>query len=267
MSSVVKETISDLQIMLHKSGNYTMPSMHYHDAYEIGIIEDGDRSYVLEDKLVYLKPRDVILIKKNKLHYTVGGTYKGTLLEFSHEYLRKFFSEHAISILTECFEKSIIRVRESDFSELLCLVERLYADNEDVASLVKMFDILKNNMSRKTYDLQSAGTRIAEIVDYITENYKSIDSLDVITDKFYVSKQYLCSLFKDHTNTSIMKYINILKIHASLELLSQKELSIAEIAQRSGFSSLSYFSKTFKSVTGTSPLKYSKVDAPSKNEE
>ncbi len=82
-----------------------------------------------------------------------------------------------------------------------------------------------------------------------------------VADKFYISKQYLCNLFKEYTNISIIKYINILKIHSSIELLSENSLTMAEVAEKSGFNSLSNFSKTFKNVTGVSPLKYSKSNS------
>ncbi len=256
-----RETINGLNIVTHYKGSRIMPDMHYHNAYEIFIVEEGDRSCVVEDKLVYLRPRDVILIKPDVIHCAVGGKYICTAIEISEEYLRKFFSELGIEQITKCFDKSIIRVRSGDFETLLALCEKLAAARNDISTLVQMLSLLEGNMSRETYDLQNTGSMASDIVDYITENFKTIDNLDMVAEKFYISKQYLCNLFKEHTGTSIIKYINILKIHASFELISSKNLTMAEVAEKSGFSSLSYFSKTFKSVTGVSPLKYSKTDA------
>ena len=98
----------------------------------------------------------------------------------------------------------------------------------------------------------------SKIVDFVTENYKTIDNLEVITNMFFISKSYLCALFKDYTGTSIMNYINYLRIHHSLDLLSRTNISIEQVAIQSGFSSLANFSQTFKSVIGISPLKYRK---------
>ncbi len=261
MHLVYKEHIEGLEILLHRAGNYTMPGMHYHDSFEIVILEDGDRSYMLEDQLIYLKPRDVLLIKRNELHCSVGGTYKSSNLTFEKKHLLKFLSEHGVDVLTKCFEKTVIRVREKDFGLLISLMERLYANKDDFFSLVGVLNILESNMTRKTYDLQNINHKVADIVDYITENYMSIDNLDAIADKFYISKQYLCNLFKEYTGTSVTKYINMLKIHASFELITQKELTLTEIAEKCGYSSLSYFSKQFKSITGVSPLNYMKNES------
>ncbi len=265
MINAFRDYFEGLQISLHYEGNYKMPDMHYHDAYELYILEDGDRTYMVEDRLIYMRPRDVLLIKPDVIHCTVGGTFVRSLITFTDEYLSKFFNEYSIGLITECFDKDVIRVKESDFELLISLVEKLSKDENDVLTFAHFLSILRNNMSRKTYDLPISGSKVANIVDYISENYKNIDNLDDVADKFYISKQYLCNLFKESTGTSIVKYINILKIHASLELLAEKEHTMAEVAERSGFKSLSNFSKTFKSVTGISPLKYSKTDLNKKS--
>ncbi len=259
MSYPLKETIEGLEITLHKLGNYKMPGMHYHDAYEIYILEDGDRTYMLEDQLVYIRPRDILLIKKNRLHCSIAGNYLSTSITFGKKFLYKFFSEEGVETITKCFDrKHLIRVRESEFGTLLNLVERLNDNKEDILAFTGILGILENNMSRKTYDIKSSNHLAAEIVDYVTENYRSIDTLEALANHFYISVQHLCNLFKTYTNTTIVKYINILKIHASFEFLSQKNLSIAEVAEKSGFNNLQYFSHTFKAVTGVSPMTYRK---------
>jgi two-component system response regulator YesN len=47
-------------------------------------------------------------------------------------------------------------------------------------------------------------------------------------------------------------------VEASLPLLRDTTLSMEDISQRVGFSSASYYSKTFKKQTGQSPLQYRK---------
>ncbi len=258
MNKVRKENIEGLQISLHKVGTYKMPSMHYHDAFEIYILENGDRSYLLEEGLIYLRPRDVLLIKRNQLHCTIGGTYVSSTLTFGQKYLFNFFTKKGIKEITKCFDKTIIRVRESEFDILISLLEKLKENKNDVLTFTRLLGILENNMSRKTFDLKSTSQLAAEIIDYVTENYKTIDNLATLAKYFHISIQHLCKMFKKHTNTTVIKYINILKINASCEYLSHKELTIAEVAKKSGFSNLQYFSNTFKSVTGVSPLNYRK---------
>ncbi len=252
------DDIESVYIYLHKSDSNKMLGMHCHNAYEIYILEDGDRSYMIEDRLVHLRARDVLLIRPNLIHCTVGGSFVATLMEFTEKHLKKFFTQHAVDSLTECFEKTVIRIRESDFGQLLSCVEKIKANENDFLAFTQLIAILNNNMSRKNYDFKDTAPKIADILDYISENYKNIDNLDMLADKFYTSRSHLCRLFKQHTNSSIIKYINILKVQSSMELLSNNNLTISEVAEQSGFKNLSYFGKVFKSIIGVSPLKYRK---------
>ncbi len=254
----IREDINKMQIMLHKSGVYSMSVMHIHDAFEIFITEESDRSYMLEDKLIHLRPRDVLLINRNKAHYAFGGYGTGTVIEFPEAYVKSFFTDTAMNAVMTCFEKSVIRVRQGDFPTLLSLAEKLYEDPNDFLAFGGLLTVLKNNMSRNTYDLQSSKSRGSDILDYITENYMTIESLDEVAGRFYISSEYLCRIFKNHTGTSIIKYINVLKIHYSLNLMANKELTLTEIAKESGYDTLSNFSKNFRGVMGVYPSEYRK---------
>ncbi len=250
----------ELQIMLHQPQQNVTSLMHFHDSYEIFILEDGECLYMLENSPVFLKPRDVILIKRENFHYIIGESFTGTLLNFSDSYINKFFSLYGKELIIRCFDKNVIRVSNVDFGSLLYSVEKLSANYEDISALIQLLTILENNMSKKAYDLKGSNTKISFIIDFIAENYKNIDSLDVIANKFYISKSNLCKIFKEHTDTSIMKYVNYMKIQFSIELLSNKELTLTEVAEQSGFGSLSHFSKTFNSVMGMTPKKYRKIN-------
>jgi AraC-like DNA-binding protein len=55
-----------------------------------------------------------------------------------------------------------------------------------------------------------------------------------------------------------MDYILKTRIAMAKELLCEADMSVTEISESCGFSSISYFSRTFKNETGMSPLKYKK---------
>ena len=99
---------------------------------------------------------------------------------------------------------------------------------------------------------------MSDIIEYIGRNYKAIENLTEISDNFFITKFYLCRLFKKHTGVSVIKYINTLKIQSACEELTETKKSIEEIALSSGFSTSMYFCKTFKSVTGMTPTQYRK---------
>jgi YesN/AraC family two-component response regulator len=59
---------------------------------------------------------------------------------------------------------------------------------------------------------------------------------------------------------SPIDYFIKLKIHYACQLLSQSDMKIKEIADKTGYDDPYYFSRLFKQVMGKSPKEYRKVD-------
>lgn len=66
----------------------------------------------------------------------------------------------------------------------------------------------------------------------------------------------LSRLFSEETGTTLEKYLIAQKIERAKELILYDELSLAEIADRLGYSSGAYLSAQFKSVTGMTPTQF-----------
>ena len=101
-------------------------------------------------------------------------------------------------------------------------------------------------------------SRIEAIHQYITENYTEKILLDNICFIFGTNKTTLCQDFKNEYKTTIVNYINSLKVVEAKALLRENKLSVTEISETLGFNSIHYFSRMFKKVTGHTPKEYSK---------
>ncbi len=100
-------------------------------------------------------------------------------------------------------------------------------------------------------------SRLEAIHQYITENYTEKILLDNICFIFGTNKTTLCKDFKSEYKTTVLNYINGLKIREAKALLRENKLSVTEISEKLGFNSIHYFSRLFKKVTGHSPKEYS----------
>lgn len=89
----------------------------------------------------------------------------------------------------------------------------------------------------------------------INNPYFSIDELVSYSE---VSDTYFRKIFKDFYGTTPVKYITNLRITNAKELLVSTNMPINKIAEQTGFINLYYFSNTFKSIVGESPLNYRK---------
>lgn len=233
-----------------------MPNMHYHEAYEIYILVKGTRRYVFEDEIVELKKNDVVLVKPNKLHATAGGGFKRYLLSFTEPYLNTYFTSDARKKLLACFESRKIFLRDTELEAVLESIEKLAEDSGNIMELVNILRILGTSSE---YEAIACKNKTAEeIIEYVARNYRDIRSLDEISDRFYITKAYLCRLFKENTGISVVKYINSKKTLEACEMLVSTNKSVEEIALQSGFNSSEYFCRIFKTITGVTPGGYRK---------
>jgi len=103
------------------------------------------------------------------------------------------------------------------------------------------------------------GGNIQAVHQYLTENYSSKITLDNLCFLFRTNKTTLCRQFKQEYGTTVLNYVNSLKIKESKSLLRKSNLSVTEIAETLGFDSIHYFCRQFKKITGQSPTEYSKT--------
>lgn len=74
-----------------------------------------------------------------------------------------------------------------------------------------------------------------------------------ITSQIHQDYNYLSNLFSEVEGTTIEKYFISHKIEKVKELLVYNELTLSEIAEMLGYSSVAYLSNQFKKVTGLTP--------------
>ncbi|MBX5439526.1 MAG: helix-turn-helix transcriptional regulator, partial [Thermoflavifilum sp.] len=70
---------------------------------------------------------------------------------------------------------------------------------------------------------------------------------------------YLSNLFSEHENITIEQYVMLQKIEKVKELLSYGEMSLSEIADELGYSSVAHLSGQFKRMTGFTPTQFRKL--------
>lgn len=94
---------------------------------------------------------------------------------------------------------------------------------------------------------------------YISLNYKNKVTLQEIADFTGYSKNYICAYFKKYSGFSIIEYLNGYRVKKSQEYLKTTDMSVTEISLECGFESITHFGRTFKLISGCSPLQYRKM--------
>lgn len=103
---------------------------------------------------------------------------------------------------------------------------------------------------------QKINKTVSAIINYISKNYGRNMPLEEIADAVGLSANYICSLFKKEMGVNLFSYLMEYRINRAKELLLSTNLKSYEIAEKTGFSDESYFSRSFKRVTGQSPIEF-----------
>lgn len=97
----------------------------------------------------------------------------------------------------------------------------------------------------------------ASILQYIQSNYYDNNfSLEKTAEKFKITPPYLSKLLKVETGTSFVDVLTNMRIQKAITMMDTSSLKIYEIAELVGYSNQYYFSRSFKKVTGLSPVQY-----------
>ena len=91
---------------------------------------------------------------------------------------------------------------------------------------------------------------------YIEEHSAEKFSLKTLSGALFVNGSYLLRTFKEATGTTLLWYHNHVRCERAKQLLTQNDLSVSDVGERTGFSSSSHFSRVFKKMVGMSPSEY-----------
>lgn len=98
--------------------------------------------------------------------------------------------------------------------------------------------------------------RLQKVLDHIRTNLHEDISRDRMAAMCRLSPSYFSTLFRETIGCSFARYVNELRIERARELLETSELTIAEIAERVGYSDHSYFCHVFREATQMAPTQY-----------
>ena len=81
-------------------------------------------------------------------------------------------------------------------------------------------------------------------------------SLSVLAERFHLNPQYISQLFKNEIGVGFLAYLTNIRMEKAKKLLLSTPLSVAEVAERSGYGDYRVFTKVFKKSEGVTPSQY-----------
>jgi AraC-like DNA-binding protein len=97
------------------------------------------------------------------------------------------------------------------------------------------------------------------VKSYLDEHYKEHITLNSLSEQFYINKFYLTRMFKEQFGTTILSYLDQVRITHAKQLLRFSDLTIETVGGEVGINDGAYFNRVFKKVEGVTPGEYRRV--------
>ena len=147
-----------------------------------------------------------------------------------------------------------------DLDYLCVQIERLIAGKENQKKQMVTIEQIDSphQIGVESHD----GKFLKKLGDIINEHLDDTElSVDFLCQKIGLSRTHLNRKMRDLIGESPASYIRQLRLHKSVRLIKERNLSISEIAFKVGFSSPSYFSQAFRDYYGLTPKEFISTEA------
>ena len=250
---------------------------HWHSYGEILLVGNGKTNIFKVNQNTYeLSEGDFVLIWPMEMHEIIDADREEMLvIQFGSAFVNSLFdlqrimhfyrNLHVICCgshprLAAELKVTAYRMKDIFFSDA--------TDRELRCCILLMEFMLKLDEHREEFAPELSATaragysndvmrRMILVTDYIKNNLTSDDlSQSAMAKMAGISKDYFSRIFKSVTGMNYNKWLNMIRLEKATELLAQSDMTLTEVAMRSGFQSIPSFNRVFRDEKGMAPGEY-----------
>ena len=254
---------------------------HYHDFAELVVILKGKGMHRIGGTDYFVVAGDVFLLQGKQSHFfhdrenmvMVNVMYDAGKLALPENYLRRIPGYHAMFILEPHYRKShkfssrlhLDSIELSHLEEMLNSMmdeqQRKIPGHEAAlyAGLVRMIVHLSRQYTRTQSSEARELLRLGSILREIDQGSSTNNTVAELAKKAGMSKMHFIRVFKRATGDTPLQYMVKNRIRTAMALLRDApHRNITDVAYQCGFNDSNYFTRMFRKIAGTTPLKYRK---------
>ena len=261
-----------ISIARYEHNMYLPPKPHYHPEVEIAYIQQGHILCTLdEDAQLHLSAGDILILAPEQTHL-----YQSPSVDAQIRFL--IFSLDALTMVPpHIFQQEFVQPLKEGTLQLPQVLQPSHPAYEEVVRLLdKDFPPLTNGPQYKihrycalvnictallpwcakkdTFPVRvNSNHAVRSAMVYIHNRYHLPLTLTKIANHVHLNPSYLSDLFKTHTGQTVTQYLSRIRIDAAVLILRNSDLTISQIAEKTGFRSESAFYHHFQELMGTSP--------------
>lgn len=262
--------------LLHDNYDNEAYPVHWHNAVEIimplenfYIVNSIDRKYVIP---MY----DVLIIPPAELHSMPAVPGHRLILQCDNSVLADIpafepvmrglaspmLIDSSLDKSLHCLaKKTMLNIYELNGRKSELADVKIYIALINLLVAVREFKIEQAKISLNCDDtkIDEYSEKFGLVMKYIDANYMYDISLEQLADVAGYSKYHFSRIFKQYNSISYLQYINARRIKNAEILLLNPDISITEVAMRSGFKSLTTFNRIFKEIKHCTPTDFKKL--------
>lgn len=203
---------------------------------------NGEIKMVEKNSFIYYPPN-----AKQHYYYKPSDNAKVYFCHFGGNKIKAIIKESNIkpsTVYNVVSPENLVNSFEKIISEYT-FKEILYNEIAN-SKIIEIITLVSRNITENIKNTKSAVyPALTDINKYPEQNR----TLDEYAKMCSLSKYHFIRLFKKHTGCSPIEYRNKIRISLAQEYLTLTSMSVAEISEKLGFSSPSYFCRMYKKYT------------------
>ena len=250
---------------------------HFHDLMEIGVCREGNGILVLDDREIAYHPGMISIIPHNYPHTTnsaVGTTSLWEYLFFEPEQVLQeaYSGNQALRMqMIQRVNSNAFLMEADEVPELWDIVQAILSLQKEkkefyrectraaLASLTYMVARCSPKQSTgELKELDASGEQILPALYYIERQYMYPIKIEELAKICNMSETNFRRVFGATTNMKPVDYINMVRVQNACKMMKNSYDSMADIAVKAGFGTVSTFNRDFKKILGTSPYQWKK---------
>ncbi|HLI93182.1 MAG TPA: AraC family transcriptional regulator [Puia sp.] len=250
---------------------------HYHPEYELTLILEGSGERMVGDNHEYFAPGDLVLLGPGLPHTWVSKCRSAAVvIQFAESFIAPLLQYPECAAIRQLLAKAQqgLYFPLKDVEGQLAAVGQLPARTA-VSRITGLLDVLQVLAGPDVAPVPLASAyfqpaqgrktegRIGKVFQYVHRYSGEAVSLKEVAALINLSESAFCKFFKRTTGRTFSAYLTDIRIGHACHLLSESDETIAEIAYRSGFDSLTYFNRMFLRNKGVRPREFRKAIAGS----
>ncbi len=249
--------------------------LHQHNEIQLSLVVKGNGKLVIGDSIHQFQDGDFFVIGANSPHLfkseqTSTPVHMITLFFTKSTFGENFFDLTDLEDTGEFFNHAQFGFQVTSSLEEIHLFMKALPKTSKLNRVILFFKLLKVLIEAKKKPLTSftypkeigpvAGERMQVIFDYTLRNFQNNIKLNTVAELIHMTPNAFCKFFKKRTDKTFFQFLIELRVEHACQLLRRKrDLSVSEISEASGFTSVSNFNRKFRLLKHTIPSEYRKT--------